>query len=213
MWPDDEETDALLTRARGGDRQAAETLLERCRPGLRQMIELRLSANVQRRVDASDVVQEVMLAAHHRFEEYLRTGSMPFPLWLRHIARDRMIDAYRRHATAARRSVRREQTFEAPSFADRSALDLSMVLADRHATPSTEAVSRELQQRFLAALDELEEIDREVICMRHIEQLGNKEVAQTLGLSEPAAGMRYLRAMRRLRALLAETPSEAGDAP
>lgn len=213
MWPDDEETDALLARARAGDGQAAALLLERCRPGLRQMIELRLAASVQRRVDASDVVQEVMLTAHHRLSEYLVGGGMPFQLWLRHLARDRMIDAYRRHAVAARRSVRREQAMQAPGLADRSTIDLSMVLADRHATPSTEAVSRELQRRFLAALDDLEEIDREVICMRHIEQLGNKQVAQTLGLSEPAAGMRYLRAMRRLRALLAETPSDAGNSP
>lgn len=211
MWPADEQTDALLAQARAGDKSAARALLEQCRPALRRMIELRLSSTLQRRVDASDVVQEVLLAAHGRFEEYLKRGEMPFQLWLRHIARDRMIDAYRRHAQAARRSVRREQAIDGAAFADRSALELSMVLADRHATPATEAVARELRERFVATLDAMDEIDREVICMRHLEHLSNKETAQALGLTEPAAGMRYLRAMRRLRALLAESPSERGS--
>lgn len=212
MWPADDETESLLTRARGGDRRAAEALLERHRPALRRLVEMRLSASLKRRFDASDVVQDVLLAAHRRFEEYLAGSQMPFQLWLRHIARDRMIDAYRRHSLAARRSVRREQPMPAPAYSDQSALDLSMVVVDRQATPATDALARELQQRFRVALDELEEADREVVFMRHVEQLGNKEVATILGLSEPAAGMRYLRAMRRLRRILGETPSERGEA-
>ena len=103
MWPTNDQTDELLAQARAGDKQAAEALLERCRPALRQMVELRLSANLQRRVDASDVVQDVLLEASRRLADYLQDPRMPFHLWLRHIARDRMIDAYRRHAVAGRR--------------------------------------------------------------------------------------------------------------
>jgi RNA polymerase sigma-70 factor (ECF subfamily) len=210
MWPDGNETQSLLEQARTGDAQAAERLLERHRAGLRRMVELRLSSGLQRRVDASDIVQEVLLAAHHRFDEYLRSAELPFHVWLRQIARDRMIDAYRRHAVAGRRSIRREQSLAAPAYADQSAVDLAMLLVDRETTPAANAVNRELQRRFADALTRLEETDREVVCMRHVEHLGNKEVASILGLSEPAAGMRYLRAMRRLRKLLAETPSERG---
>jgi RNA polymerase sigma-70 factor (ECF subfamily) len=110
-----------------------------------------------------------------------------------------LIDAHRRHRQAARRSVDREQSLVAARYLDQSTLDLAAQLADRDLTPAAAATWHELQRRFQAALDTLDEQDQEVILMRHFEHLSNSEVAQALGLSEPAAGMRYLRAMRRLR--------------
>jgi RNA polymerase sigma-70 factor (ECF subfamily) len=133
---------------------------------------------------------------------------LPFHLWLRQIAQDRLIDAYRRHRGAARRSVDREHHPASAPPDDRSALDLAAQLADHQPTPATAATRRELARRFDQALARLDDADREVLTMRHLEQLTNQEVAQVLGLSEPAAGMRYLRALRRLRPLLEET---AGD--
>lgn len=209
MWPDSSQTQELLLLAVDGDAEAVGRLLERHRAALRRMIELRLDRAISRRVDASDVVQDVLIEAHRRLAEYLAERPMPFHLWLRQIAKDRMIDAHRRHRAAARRSIDREQPLASPAAADQSALDLAALLRDPRATPAAAALRRELLRRFDDAVRQLDEADREVILMRHFEQLTNQEAAAALGLSEPAAGMRYVRAMRRLRGLLAEAPSKA----
>src|SRR5690606_21906585 len=125
----------------------------------------------------------------------------------RQVARDRLTDAHRRHR-AHGRAVGREQAMYAPGTADRSSLDLAAQLCDMELTPVAQALKQELERRFWSAIDELDEQDREIILMRHQEQLGNSEVAEILGLSQPAAGMRYLRAIRRLRAVLGEVPAE-----
>ncbi len=210
MWPDAEETQVLLRRVEEHEAEAAERLWQRYREPLRRMIGLRLDHALARRVDASDVVQEVLLKANQRLPDYLRNPVMPFPLWLRQIARDHMIDQHRRHRVAAARSLDREQSLgqgQTGAFADASSFDLAAQLRDAELTPAAAAIRREVQVRFHAALARLDDLDREVILLRHFEQLSNSEAARALGLSEPAAGMRHLRALRRLRDLLAETPS------
>jgi RNA polymerase sigma-70 factor (ECF subfamily) len=202
MWPDSSQTQELLKRATAGDPVAVNALLDRYRDALRRMLGLRMDPALQRRVDASDIVQDVLVEANRRLAEYLAAPKLPFHLWLRQIARDRLIDAHRRHRLAARRSLDREQPNDMPATADQSALDLVGLIADRELTPAAAATMRELEARFQAALATLDEPDREVILMRHFERLTNQEVAAALELSEAAAGMRYLRAMRRLRALL-----------
>jgi RNA polymerase sigma-70 factor, ECF subfamily len=209
MWPNSVETQELLEGARGGDAAARNELLERHREALRRMIGLRIDPVLRRRVDASDIVQDVLVDAHRRLADYLNETGMPFQLWLRHLARDRLIDAHRRHRTAARRSIDREQPLDNPRYDDQSALDLAALARDRELTPAAAATHHELERRFYAAIETLDETDREVVLMRHFEHLSNQEVAQSLGLTEPAAGMRYLRAMRRLRTLLQEPPSQA----
>ncbi len=174
------------------------------------MIDLRLDRALGRRVDASDVVQEVLLKANQRLPEYLKAPVLPFHLWLRQIARDHIIDQHRRHRVAGRRSIDRERPLAPPAFADQSSLDLAAQLRDPGVTPAAAALRAELSRRFQQALGELNEDDREIILLRHFEQLSNSEAAQTLGLTEPAAGMRHLRALRRLRAVLGETPSMGG---
>jgi len=210
MWPDSSETQELLAAARQGDVDARNQLLERHREALRRMVGLRMDRNLQRRVDASDIVQDVLVEANRRLTEYLEASGMPFQLWLRHLARDRIIDAHRRHH-AARRSVDREQPLEQASRNDRSAFDLAALVRDRELTPAAAATHHELEMRFQAAIETLDDNDREIVLMRHFEQLSNKDVAQSLSISESAAGMRYLRAMRRLRSLLQEPPSEASE--
>jgi RNA polymerase sigma-70 factor (ECF subfamily) len=209
MWPDSSQTQVLLTAARGGDAAARNQLLERHREALRRMIALRMDPRIARRVDASDIVQDVLVEANRRLTDYLEQARMPFHLWLRHLARDRMIDAHRMHRGAARRSTDREQPLDRAATGDRSALDLAAFICDRQLTPAAAATHHELEERFQAAIELLDDADREVILMRHFEQLTNGEVAQALELSDAAAGMRYLRAMRRLRDLLHEPPSEA----
>jgi RNA polymerase sigma-70 factor (ECF subfamily) len=213
MWPDASETQDLLNRA-SQDASAAGELWERYRPALRRMIGLRLDRAISGRVDASDVVQDVLLKASQRLAEYLRNPAMPFHLWLRQIAQDHVIDTHRRHRRAGKRSVDRERSpagATAGGFAqDRSSLGLAEQLRDPALTPAAEAVRRELQCRFYAALLQLDDDDREIVLLRHFEQLSNSEAARALGLSEAAAGMRHLRALRRLRAILGEVPSSRG---
>jgi RNA polymerase sigma-70 factor, ECF subfamily len=208
MWPDSSETQELLAAARVGDAQARNRLLERHRDALRRMVGLRMDRAVQGRLDASDIVQDVLVEADRRLTDYLAAAKMPFALWLRHLARDHMIDAHRRHRGAARRSVDREQPLTTGPLADQSAMDLAALVRDRQMTPAAAATHHELELRFQAALETLDDMDREIILMRHFEHLSNGEAAQALDLSEPAAGMRYLRAMRRLRSQLEEPPAE-----
>lgn len=209
MWPDLQRTSELLDRARAGERTALDELLSQHRPALRRIIELRLDRRVQQRVDASDVVQDVLIEAHRRLAEYLRNPQLPFHLWLRQLAQDRVIDVHRRHRVAARRSIDREQPAHAGQRLDRSSLDLLAQLCDPQPTPAAAALSAELAQQALQAMEALDPQDREILQLRHLEQLGNQEAAQVLGLSEAAAGMRYLRALRRLRALLIEAARRA----
>jgi RNA polymerase sigma-70 factor, ECF subfamily len=209
MWPDLSETRDLLDRVAGDDPSAEQRLWERHREPLRRMIGLRLDRAVVRRVDASDVVQEVLLKASTRLAEYLKSPGLPFHLWLRQIAQDHVIDAHRKHRVAGSRSVDREAPRDV-QFADRSSIELLAGLRDPSPTPAASALRRELQRRFQEAIGELDEVDREVILLRHFEQLSNGETAKALGLSEPAAGMRHLRALRKLRAILGESPSIRG---
>jgi RNA polymerase sigma-70 factor (ECF subfamily) len=173
------------------------------------VVELRLDPALARRVDASDIVQDVLLEANRRLRDYLRDPTMPFHLWLRHLAKDRLIDAHRFHRKAQRRSLDREQGNAPPAWAAESSVQLIAQLLDSERTPASAAVQQELERRLQAAVAELDEPDREVILMRHYEGLANQEVAAALNLSEAAASMRYLRALRRLRASLTGEPDSA----
>lgn len=202
MLGDHPDTEKLLNQARTGQPDAVERLLDVHREPLRRMIGLRLDPALAARVDASDIVQEVLLEAHKRLTDYLRNPAMPFRLWLRHLAQDQVIDAHRRHRQAQRRSLDREQPLVPAVLADHSSMELAGQLLDHERTPASEAIQRELQRRLDAAIGLLDEDDREIILMRHREQLSNQQVAEELGLSEAAASMRYLRAIRRLRSSL-----------
>ncbi len=207
MWPQSEETVRLLNGAEGGDAGAVNRLMNRHRKALKRLVNMRMDRALARRVDASDVVQDVMFEASRRLNDYLREPKMPFHLWLRQLAKDRIIDMHRRHREAQRRSIDREQPLENPQFAGRSSMNLAAQLRDAELTPAAENIRRELRERFLVALEHLSNDDRDIIMMRHFEELGNGEVANALGLSAAAAGMRYLRALRRLKAVLGDSPS------
>jgi RNA polymerase sigma-70 factor (ECF subfamily) len=213
MWPDAPQTEQLLQRAKSGDAAAVNDLLNRHRDALRRLVELRLDPAIKRRVDASDIVQDVLVEANRRLNDYLVDPAMPFHLWLRHMAKDRLIDAHRRHRQAQRRSTDREQPLVAPGAVDQSTIELAAQLRDRELTPAAAATWQETLRRFQAAVEQLDETDREVILMRHFEQFSNQDVAQSLGITGAAASMRYLRAVRRLRSLLGEGGEEtSGEA-
>lgn len=202
MWPDATNTQELLDQAKAGNTDAVDQLLAKHREPIRRMIDLRLDPAIVQRLDASDVVQEVLLEANRRLKDYLKAPAMPFHLWLRHIAKDHIIDAHRRHHQAQKRGVDREQAIQRPAWSDRSSLDLAGQLMDQDLTPASAAIQEEMQRRLREAIAQLDDDDREVILMRHYEMLANQEVAAALELTEAAASMRYLRAVRKLRDLL-----------
>jgi RNA polymerase sigma-70 factor (ECF subfamily) len=202
MWPRNDETLVLLDEARGGKPGAEDRLLARHRESLRRMIALRLDPALAGRLDASDVVQDVLVEAHRRLKDYLNEPRMPFHLWLRHIAQDHMIDAHRKHRGARKRSLDREQPLTARATGDASSVELAMQLADPERTPASAAVQHELERKLNDAMQNLDEDQREIILMRHHEQLSNQDAALALGVSEAAASMRYLRAIRKLRDLM-----------
>jgi RNA polymerase sigma-70 factor, ECF subfamily len=202
IWPEANPTTILLEGAKRGEPQAVDELLSRHRESLKRMIEMRLDKKVAGRVDVSDVIQDVLMEANRRLQIYLRDPTMPFHLWIRQIAKDRIIDAHRRHRVSAKRSVDREQRLDVQLPLDASTIELAGQLMDPELTPAARATQRELAIQVQTCIDSLEENDRDILLMRHFEQLSNQEVAVALGLTEPAASMRYLRALKRLRAVI-----------
>ncbi len=209
MWPQSEPTLDLLAGAKQGNADAVNSLMDRHRDSLRRMVQMRLDHKVQRRVDVSDVVQDVLVEANRRLQDYLQNPVMPFHLWLRQIAHDRIIDAHRRHRGSAKRSVDREQPLLVAGADDHSTLQLVAQLCDPEMTPAAAATQQELVRAVELAITKLNDQDCEIIIMRHFEQLSNQEIALALGLSEPAASMRYLRAIKRLRVMLNDPTSAA----
>lgn len=206
MHPDPDQ-DALLERAARGDAEAMNLLFASQRPRLRRMVELRLDDRLRSRLDASDVIQEAQLEVFARLPNYLESRPMPFWLWLRLEVARHLCLAHRRHLGTAMRDVRREVPAEqaAPSV---SSAALAAQLQGREDSPSEGVVRAERVARLRRALDSLDEADREVLALRHFEQLSNKETAEVLGISESAATKRYLRALDRLEIALGGT-SEA----
>ena len=210
IWPTDEKTETLLSAAREGDSDAVNRLLQRHRDAVRRLVEMRLDRKVQQRVDVSDVVQDVMIEASGRLQRYLDDPAMAFHLWLRQIAWDRIIDTYRRHRVSAKRNMDREQPMVSAGGPDQSTMEFALELCDPNLTPAAAATQREIAMKVEAAIERLNEQDREIILMRHYEHLSNLEIAEVLGLNPPAASMRYLRSVRRLRELL-ESDEEFAD--
>ena len=213
MWPEAEKTTELLERAKTGDDAAVNDLMEKHRDSLRHLVRMRLDQKIRQRVDVSDVVQDVLIEANRRIEGYLENPAMAFHLWLRQIAKDRIIDAHRRHRASARRSVDREQAMAVPRGYDHSSILLANQLGDQELTPAAQALQKEMASRVESAIAEMDEGDSEIIIMRHYENLSNQEIAQALGLTEPAASMRYLRAIRRLRSLMEASEKKSDPYP
>lgn len=192
--PEGEEVDRLLARARGGDRQAVDELFARHRRYLRDLVRLRLDPRLQARVDPSDVVQEAQLEASRRLGHYLERPLLPFRLWLRQIACDRLIMLRRRHADAERRTLEREVRLP-----EHSSLALARELWAAGSTPSEQLTRQEVIRRVGAALGKLADADRELLMMRNFEGLSYADVGCVLGIDPAAARKRYGRALLRLR--------------
>ena len=208
MWPESDKTEKLLLRVGDGDDEARNELLARHRTSVERLIQMRLDHKIRRRIAVSDVLQNVMIEANRRLSDYLNKGAMPFHLWIRQIAKDRIIDAHRRHRGSAKRSVDREQAIDGRPNSRQSTIMLAGVIADKELTPAARATQQEIAKQVELAIADLPVADRDIILMRHYEQLGNQEVAEVFGISEQAASMRYLRALKKLRSIMTEVKGE-----
>jgi RNA polymerase sigma-70 factor (ECF subfamily) len=170
------------------------------------MIALRLDQRLQGRIDASDVIQEAYLEASARLEDYLRQPTMPFFLWLRFLTGQKLVELHRHHLGAQMRDAGREVSLCRGSLPETSTAALAAQLLGRDTRPSEAAVRAERKIRLQEALNTMEPMDREVLALRHFEQLTTPEVAQVLGIKEAAASKRYLRALKRLKEILNSMP-------
>jgi RNA polymerase sigma-70 factor (ECF subfamily) len=199
LRPDSAETRALLDKVQGGNRQALEDLLGRQRPLLRSFIEVRIDPRLAARVDPSDIVQEALVTVTQRMDDYLERRPMPFHLWVRKTAYERFLDVRKHHQKRARRSVDREE-----AWPNRSSLLLARPLLARGPSPSQQLAARERADRVGRAVARLADADREILLLRHAEDLPFEEIACLLDIEPAAARKRFGRALIRLQALLAE---------
>jgi RNA polymerase sigma-70 factor, ECF subfamily len=204
------ETAGLLRRAAQGDQAAWGALLVRSRDRLRRMVALRLDRRLQGRVDPSDIIQEAYIDASARLAEYARQPDMPFFLWLRFLTGQRLLRVHRQHLGAEMRDVAREVSLYRGALPEATSAALAAQLLGRDTRPSEAAVRAERSIRLQEALNSMDPLDREVLALRHFEQLSNAEAARVLGLQEPAAAKRYVRALKRLRLILDARPGGLG---
>jgi RNA polymerase sigma-70 factor (ECF subfamily) len=197
------ETESLMQRAKDGDASARSDLLEFYRDRLRRMVALRLDQRLAARLDPSDIVQEAMRDAFKRLGEYFATPEIAFYPWLRRIAWDRLMDMYRQHITAEKRSVLKEHV-RGPELNDESMAELAHNLAANSQNPRQRAMVAELESRMMAALAQLKPDDRELLVLRYVEQLDVEDIANVLGISRTAVTSRHLRAVQRLRQFLGD---------
>ena len=200
------ETLRLIGLARAGDRQALSALLERHRDRLRRMVELRLDWRLQARIDASDIVQDAFLEIASRLDEYLRAPELPLFLWLRLVVGQRLATVHRHHLGTQMRDAGREVSLYRDALPAASSAALAGQLLGRQTSPSQAAIRAERVIRLQEALNTLDAVDREVLALRHFEQLTAAETARVLGISEEAAAKRYIRALKRLKQILAGMP-------
>jgi RNA polymerase sigma-70 factor (ECF subfamily) len=208
------ESERLLRLAAQGDAREWGSLLERHRGRLRRMVALRLDQRLQGRLDASDVIQEAYLEASARLPEYVRRPMMPFFLWLRFLTGQKMAELHRRHLGARMRDAGREVSLYRGALPEASSAALAAWLVGHDTRPSEAAVRAERKIRLQEALNSLDPLDREVLALRHFEQLTNAEAAQVLGLQASAASKRYVRALKKLKDILADlTGRDGGTSP
>jgi RNA polymerase sigma-70 factor (ECF subfamily) len=192
------------------DAEALVALFVRHRERLRRMVRLRLDRRLLGRVDPSDVLQEAYLDIARRAQEYLADPTMPPFLWLRFLTAQRLMILHRRHLGAQVRDAEREISLHRGAIPEATSVSLAHQLLGRMTSASQAAIRAELQTRLQVVLNGMDPIDREVLALRHFEELSNAETAQVLGLQKAAASNRYIRALKRLKDLLDALPEGFG---
>lgn len=198
----DKDTEDLLRRIRREDREALAALFTRHKDRLAQGIRFRLDARLGRRLDVEDILQEVYLNASQRIGSFLGDSERSFFIWLRMIAGQTLIDLYRRHLVAQARDAGREISVEGGGSPQTTSTSLAIQLAANRTSASQAAIREEMSRQLEQAIESMDPIDREVLALRHFEELTNGEVAEVLGIQEKAASIRYVRALGRLKQIL-----------
>jgi RNA polymerase sigma-70 factor (ECF subfamily) len=198
--------DETVARLRQEGQAALAELFTKHRERLRRMVHMRLDRRVAGRVDASDVLQEAFVDASKQLDRYLDDVPMPPFLWLRFLTGERLMATHRKHLGAKKRDAKQEVPLRIHARPDVRSESLSFGLAGKLTSPSIAAVRAELQDRLRQALDGLEMLDREILSLRHFEELSNAEAAEELGIKPAAASKRYIRALERLRGAVADIP-------
>jgi RNA polymerase sigma-70 factor (ECF subfamily) len=201
-----DDTGMHLERALAGDESAMGALFQGYRDRLRRMIRLRLDRRLSGRVDASDVLQDVFIEVKKRLQEFERQEELPFHLWLRLIAGQKLTDIHRYHLGAQMRNAGQEVSLHRGPYPQASSVSLAAQLLGKLTSASKAAIRAEHKVIVQEALNSMDPIDREVLTLRHFEHLSNDETALVLGLSKSAASNRYIRALRRLKEILSSIP-------
>jgi RNA polymerase sigma-70 factor (ECF subfamily) len=196
----------LLQRAQAGDAEAVSEIFTRHRERLRRMVELRLDRRLAARLDASDVIQDAYVEVVERLDKYLREPKLPLFLWLRLVVGERLVTLHRHHLGTQMRAAGVEVSLYRGALPAASSAALAAQLLGKQTSPTEAAVRSERLLRIQDALNRLDPIDREVLSLRHFEQLNRSETAQVLGIEEAAAAKRYIRALKRLKSALAHLP-------
>jgi RNA polymerase sigma-70 factor (ECF subfamily) len=200
-----ESTD-LITRAAAGDIDARNALFAQHTERLRRMVRLRLSRRLQGRVDEGDVVQEALLEAARKLNEYLQRPDAPFYLWLRHLTGLKLAELHRHHLGTQMRDADREVSIYRGALPEADSMSLAAHLLGTITSPSQVALRAERQIRLQEAVNSLDPIDREILALRHFEQLSNQETAEVLRMSPSGATARHMRALKRLKTILESVP-------
>ena len=206
MNRDPDRIDELVPRAAGGDEEALAELFSCYRGRLRQMIRLRLDRRLQGRVDPSDVLQDAYIDMAEKLPDYAGRAAIPFFVWLRMVVGERLLRIHRYHLGAAMRDATREIALHRGAFPEASSASLAAQLLGQITSASRATRRAEMKLILQDVLNAMDPIDREVIALRHFEELRNDEVAAALGLTKAAASKRYVRAMLRLKAAVADAP-------
>jgi RNA polymerase sigma-70 factor (ECF subfamily) len=203
----------LLRRACIGDEQARNELFARYRRRLLRMIRFRLNRRLLRRIDPQEVLQDAYLEASRRLPEYLTGPHVPFFLWLRQIVGQQLLQVHRQHLGARMRDVGGRQPPTRAPTPEAPAASPATDLVGRLTSPDQAAMCAEAKVRLREALNCMEPMDREVLALRHFEQLTNAEAAQALGLAESVASRRYVRALERLSQILSDVSGSREQSP
>ena len=197
MIPEDQQRERLLA----GDLDALATLFDECRPRLLRMVDMRLDRRMRGRVDPEDVIQETYLAAVQRLDSYAKQEDLGPYLWIRLLTLQTLTDVHRRHMGAKMRRADQEVSLfrGLPTASSRA---LSRQFLASFTSPSQAILKEEARTLLIESLDAMDPVDREVLLLRHFEELSNNEVAQLLGLKKSAASNRYIRALTRLKTIL-----------
>ena len=194
----------LLARAVSGQADAKVQLFTEFEPRLRRMLALRLDHLLQGKLDASDVLQESYMEFSRSIANYRALDNLPFYLWLRMVTLRKMTALQRKFMATEARDINREISLHRGPMPNASTCSLADVFVGNLTSPSQAAIRTELQLRVQDALNDLDPIEREVLTLRHFEQLSNSEVAEVLQITPAAASNRYVRALKRLRPVLDE---------